>query len=336
MRVGEAIAFDRGDVDLDRGAAHVRHGKFGKTRQLALHPSTVAALRALPAATDRLAPTTGTSALLCLHWPEPAALLQRSSRFHRLVRRAGLAPRSASCRPRIHDLRHSFAVRSMLDAYAAGEDGQARLTLLSTWLGHVHPAQHLLVPVRFARVDGGGRDSGSSTPGRPIGGAAMSALAPTLQAFFTDRLIRQRHASAHTIAAYRDTCGCCSPSPRADRYRTGRLEMADLDAPLIAAFLEHLEHERGNSVRTRNARLAAIHSLFRFAALAHPEHAETIDRVLAIPPKRFDRALITYLTEPRSTRCWRPATAPPGPGAATMPYCCSPCRPGCGSPNSPR
>jgi integrase len=60
--------------------------------------------------------------------------------FRRLVRLAGLTPRSSSCRPRIHDLRHSYAVRSMLDAYAAGEDGQARLSLLSTWLGHVHPA----------------------------------------------------------------------------------------------------------------------------------------------------------------------------------------------------
>lgn len=127
----------------------------------------------------------------------------------------------------------------------------------------------------------------------------MSALAPTLQAFFTDRLIRQRHASGHTIAAYRDTLRLLLGYAAT---RTGlppsRLDLVDLDAPLIASFLDHLEHERGNSIRTRNARLAAIHSLFRFAALAHPEHAESISRVLAIPPKRFDRALITYLTEP--------------------------------------
>jgi site-specific recombinase XerD len=89
----------------------------------------------------------------------------------------------------------------------------------------------------------------------------MSTLAPTLQAFFTDRLIAQRHASGHTIAAYRDTLrlllGYASE-------RTGvppsRLELADLNAPLIAAFLDHLETERGNTVRTRNARLAAIHT----------------------------------------------------------------------------
>jgi len=127
----------------------------------------------------------------------------------------------------------------------------------------------------------------------------VTALAPTLQAFFTDRLVRQRHASGHTIAAYRDTLRLLLGYAA---ERTGRapsaLDLADLDAPLIGGFLDHLEHERGNSVRTRNARLAAIHSLFRFAALAHPEHAASIARVLAIPPKRCDHALISYLTEP--------------------------------------
>jgi integrase/recombinase XerD len=127
----------------------------------------------------------------------------------------------------------------------------------------------------------------------------VTALAPTLQAFFTDRLARQRHASPHTIAAYRDTWRlllgyasqhCGGPA--------ARLDLADLDAPLIGAFLDHLEHDRGNSPRTRNARLAAIHSLFRYAALRHPEHAELIARVLAIPPKRYDKALVTWLTEP--------------------------------------
>jgi integrase/recombinase XerD len=127
----------------------------------------------------------------------------------------------------------------------------------------------------------------------------MSALALTLQTFFTDRLIRQRHASGHTIAAYRDTLRLLL-TYIADQTGVSPsvLDLGDLDAPMIAAFLDHLEHERGNSVRTRNARLASIHSLFRFAALTHPEHAETIARVLAIPPKRFDRALVTYLTEP--------------------------------------
>jgi len=127
----------------------------------------------------------------------------------------------------------------------------------------------------------------------------MSALAPTLQAFFTDRLIRQRHASTNTIAAYRDTLRLLLGfASQQTGIAPSQLDVADFDAPLIAAFLDHLEHERGNSVRTRNARLAAIHSLFRYAALTHPDHADTIARVLAIPPKRFDRALVTYLDEP--------------------------------------
>jgi site-specific recombinase XerD len=126
----------------------------------------------------------------------------------------------------------------------------------------------------------------------------MTALAPTLQAFFTERLIQQRHVSPHTIAAYRDTVrlllSYCS-----DRsgLAPSRLDIADLDAPRIGGFLDYLEHERGNSVRTRNARLAAIHSLFRFAALRHPEHAESISRVLAFPPKRHDQTLIRHLAD---------------------------------------
>jgi integrase/recombinase XerD len=126
----------------------------------------------------------------------------------------------------------------------------------------------------------------------------MSSLAPTLQAFFTDRLAGQRQVTGHTIAAYRDTLKLLLVFAARQTGKTpSELDVADLDAPLIGAFLHHLQVERGNSARTRNARLAAIHSLFRFAALHHPEHAANIQRVLAIPPSRFDRALITYLTD---------------------------------------
>lgn len=145
----------------------------------------------------------------------------------------------------------------------------------------------------------------------------MSLLAPTLQAFFTDRLIGQKRASAHTIAAYRDTIRLLlafaaewAGTPPSD------LDIDDLQAPLIGAFLDHLEHERGNTIRTRNARLAAVRSLFRYAALRHPEHAATIQRVLAIPTKRHDQALVTFLTDPSSKRCSTPPTKPPGSAAA--------------------
>jgi integrase/recombinase XerD len=125
----------------------------------------------------------------------------------------------------------------------------------------------------------------------------MTALAPTLEAFFTSRLINEKGVSQHTIAAYRDTFRLLLGFAH---ERTGKqpaaLELEDLDAHLITAFLDHLEHGRGNSPRTRNARLAAIHSLFRYAVLRHPEHAALIARVIAVPTKRFDRAIVTYLT----------------------------------------
>jgi site-specific recombinase XerD len=126
----------------------------------------------------------------------------------------------------------------------------------------------------------------------------MSALAPTLQAFFSERLIGQRHASPNTIAAHRDTFRLllAYASKRLGRHPC-QLEVGELDAPLIAAFLAHLETERGNSVRTRNARLAAIHSLYRYAQHRHPEHAADIQRVLTIPPKRAHRTLVTFLDQ---------------------------------------
>lgn len=140
IRVGEAIALNSGDLDLPGGRLVVRHGKFGKTRELALHPSTVEALRRYLRLRNRSVPATGTSALFVSTAGTRLIYCNVHNTFHRLVGHAGLTPRSRSCRPRIHDLRHSFAVAAMLDAYAAGQDGQIRLTLLSTWLGHVHPA----------------------------------------------------------------------------------------------------------------------------------------------------------------------------------------------------
>ena len=127
----------------------------------------------------------------------------------------------------------------------------------------------------------------------------MTALAPTLQAFFTERLITQRRASPRTIASYRDAMRLLLEFAQ-KRLSTpaAELDLGDLDADLIAAFLEHLEQERENTIGTRNARLAAIRSLYKFASLRHPEHSALIARVLAIPPKRHDRTLITHLTEP--------------------------------------
>lgn len=127
----------------------------------------------------------------------------------------------------------------------------------------------------------------------------MTNLAPLLEAFFTDRLCSQRQASANTIAAYRDGFSLLL---RFTQKRLGKapsaLLLVDLDAPLIGAFLEYLESERRNSVRARNARLAAVHSFFRYVSLREPAHAGLIQRVLAIPQKKFDRKVVNFLTRP--------------------------------------
>ncbi|HEV8627925.1 MAG TPA: tyrosine-type recombinase/integrase [Acidimicrobiia bacterium] len=125
----------------------------------------------------------------------------------------------------------------------------------------------------------------------------MSTLAPLLESFFTECLVGQRAASPHTIAAYRDTFRLLLRFTH-DRVGTApaRLDLAQLDAPLIGAFLTHLEVDRHNRPSTRNARLGAIHSFFTYVALRCPEHAGLIQRVLALPYKRTDRALVSFLT----------------------------------------
>jgi len=125
----------------------------------------------------------------------------------------------------------------------------------------------------------------------------MTTLAPILQTFFTDRLMTQRQASPNTVTAYRDTFTLLlGYAFQHTGKHPAQLDLGDLDAPLIGGFLQHLETDRGNSVTTRNARLAAIHSLFRYAALRAPEHAALIARVLAIPGKRQHRPLMCFLT----------------------------------------
>jgi site-specific recombinase XerD len=119
-----------------------------------------------------------------------------------------------------------------------------------------------------------------------------------LEAFFTDRLMRQRQASPHTIASYRDTFRLLLEFVQLRlRKAPSSLALDDLDAPLLGEFLDDLESRRGISARTRNVRLAAIHSFFKYAAFYQPAHSLLIQRVLAIPSKRSDRAPIEFLTQ---------------------------------------
>jgi len=122
-------------------------------------------------------------------------------------------------------------------------------------------------------------------------------FAVLLEGFFTQRLMRQRRASAHTIASYRDTFKMLLQFVHKHlRKAPSALTLDDIDAPLVMAFLDEMERVRGISARTRNLRLTAVHSFFRFAAFEAPTHSAQIQRVLSIPAKRFTRALVSFLS----------------------------------------
>jgi site-specific recombinase XerD len=124
-----------------------------------------------------------------------------------------------------------------------------------------------------------------------------TSLAPLLQGFFTQRLMQQRQASPHTISSYRDTFRQFLKFARQQLQKSpSRLNLEEIDAPLIIAFLDGLEKHHGLSVRSRNLRLTAIHSFFRYAAFEAPAHSAQIQRVLAIPSKRFTRTMVQFLT----------------------------------------
>ena len=139
MRVGEAIRLDRADIDWDDGVITVVAGKSGRWRELPLHPDTTAALGRYARRRDLLCPAPRAASFFVSSAGTRLipACVRRT--FGALVRAAGLRPRSARCRPRIHDFRHRFAVSALLEWYRADVDVQARLPLLSAYLGHVDP-----------------------------------------------------------------------------------------------------------------------------------------------------------------------------------------------------
>ncbi|MGI8568153.1 MAG: tyrosine-type recombinase/integrase [Methylocella sp.] len=139
MRVGEAIGLDRDDFDTINGLLTIRNAKFGKSRELPLHTSTVTAPGDYLRRNDRPPGSSTTPALFVSAVGTRLHYMSVQPTFRQLVDRAGLKPRSASCRPRLHDLRHGFAVNTILDGYRGGREPGNRLPLLSTYLGHVDP-----------------------------------------------------------------------------------------------------------------------------------------------------------------------------------------------------
>jgi len=139
MRVGESLRLDRDDVDDGRGLLIVRHSKFARSREIPLHESSLDALHRYGRTRDRHFPTPKSPSLLINKAGGRLTYRPVLWLFHRLVRQAGLGPRSDRCRPRLHDLRHRFAAITLEDWYRSGVDVPPRLPLLSTYLGHIDP-----------------------------------------------------------------------------------------------------------------------------------------------------------------------------------------------------
>ena len=291
MRVGETIALDRGDVDLTRASWR---SPMPSSVNIAGSRCTraVAALRHYAEVRDRLCPRPKVPSFFVSTRGTRLLYVCVNEVFRKLVEDTGLAAQPGAGRPRIHDLRHGFATASVQDFHRSGADPEGKLPRA---LGLPRPCRsrlHLHLPPCLSGAARIGGKTARALRRRPT----MSALAPTVQAWFTEHLLTQRQASPRTVGAYRDTLRMLLAFAQA---RTGKapsqLDVADLDATLIGAFLTHLEQDRHNSARTRNARLAAIRSLYRYAALRHPEHAQLIQRVLAIPGKRHDRSDVSFL-----------------------------------------
>ena len=306
LRIGEALALDDDDIDTGEGMLIVRQDKAQSFRLVPLHPTALVALAGYRHRRDQVLPGRAVPAVLVSRTGDRLTYNAVHKAFTGLAAAAGLRAQDRAVppdrpRPEAH-LRGEHAGRLV-----SRRRRRARPPAVAV---HRHGAFRagldLLVCVRVPGTDGAGSAAaaGPRRPGRRRfpGGAVMTLLAPSLQAFFTDRLMRQLQASGHTIRSYRATWRLLLLFAAAQTGKApSELDFADLSAPLITSFLDHLEHQRGNTVRTRNLRLAAIHSMFACAVPQHPEHADDIARVLAVPGKRFRTTVVTHLSEEEIT-----------------------------------
>jgi integrase len=235
LRTGETMALDRADVDLEAGMLTIWRSKLGKSRLLPLHETTTAALAAYAARRDELCPRPATASFLLSGGGTRLNHTNTSTTFVGLLDGAGIVTQPGCRRPRLYDLRHGFAVATLVAWHAEGADVQARLPALSTWMGHIKPSTtywYLQAAPELLAVTA---PALGALPRRP----AVTALAPILQAYFTQRLA-QRQASPHTVASYRDTFSLLL---RFAQQRLGKppatLEVTDVDAALVGAFLDH-------------------------------------------------------------------------------------------------
>ena len=299
LRIGEALGLCQADVDLRAGTADDPQGQGGAIAArppASLDDRGVAPLRegARPPCMSGDGPTaffvTVRGTALTYQWV--------TKTFRTLRRQLGWATTPRAGAPRLHDFRHTFAVSVLLHWYQTGADIDAHIATLATYLGHVN------VTYTYWYSDGGSRADGDR--GEPLRdvrrvGRALMTATPTfptlLQDFFHQHLLAQRQASPRTVASYRDAFRLLLTYAHDRLHKPpSAVTLADLDAPLLLAFLDHLEGTRHNGARTRNARLAALRSFLHYASVRDPTALAVIQRALAIPTKRFDRPLLGFLS----------------------------------------
>jgi site-specific recombinase XerD len=320
LRLGEALGLDRQTSTSSTGRCTCAPGRpsSARCRCIRPRPGRCAAMRASATATGR----TAIARVLPQHQGRPA----RQAGVQPLLRAADPPDRaggSRRARPPAPTRPQAYAGCPHAAGLDRGGRGRRPANARALHVPRPPPARiHLQVLAGGAGADGADRRA----PSAAAGGSAMTPIAPALQAFFIERMITQRDSSPPTIAAYRDTFRLLLTFAS---QRTGKqpcqLDIDDLDAHLISAFLNHLQQDRGNSPRTRNARLAAIHSLYKYAALRHPEHLATIGRGWQSRSNATNDSVSPTSSSTRSRRCSPRPTAQPGSVAATTPCCCWPC-----------
>lgn len=300
MRVSEGLALKVVDVDLHRGVLHISRTKFRKARLVPMHATAVAAIRRYAGMRNRTPTAASSDWFFMGHGTSPLPYRTLLHVFRRLCLRQGWRGNGDRPAPQIHDMRHTFAVGRLLQWYRAGVDIEQAIPALSTYLGHgkvtdtywyLTGVRELLATcrseVRALRGRRGGR--AMRHPQTGVGGL----LGPVLQDFFCEYLINQRRLSPRTVESYRDTFKLLLGFLERDRHvRPDELRVADLDADCVLGFLDDLERTRRNCARSRNARLAAIRSFFRFALSRDPVLLPVAQRVFAVPSKRFERRVV--------------------------------------------
>jgi integrase/recombinase XerD len=299
LRVAEATRLCRQDVDLERKVLVIRETKFLKSRLVPFGPKIEARLREYLQREGALGPTTPLFSF-APDRSKPITTSTVTQTFHALWPRLGLKVPAGAAPPRLHCLRHSFAVGTLLRWYRSGINPQQRLWDLSTFMGHVHPAStavYLTITARIARRSQSALPSlcGAAAKG---GGTMNTDFGSLLYSFFEDYLKCQKGLRPSSLKSYRDSAKLFLLFlAEKTGHKVSRLTLADLTCAQVLAFLQSLETHRENQVRTRNQRLAAIRSLFDYLARRVPEMLKEAQNVAAIPTKRTTPAETFFLEQ---------------------------------------